>query len=135
MLGTVDLVLWMGDDEPDCSRPTLWLRGRFDEFGPDPARDLAVSAWLADSVDLLWDRVVEALADQTGPTESYLLQEAQRSILADATREIRLAMDARDPLVQAEHLRLAGSRLAALVGVDHTEAMLDALFSRFCVGK
>jgi tRNA modification GTPase len=135
MLGTVDLVLWMGEDAPDRARQTLWLRGRCDEKASDDARDVAVSARLPDTVDCLWERVGAALAGQVASAEGYLLQESQRAVLAGAARQVSAATSVGDPLVRAEHLRAAGSHLAALVGVDHTEAMLDALFARFCVGK
>jgi tRNA modification GTPase len=38
-------------------------------------------------------------------------------------------------LLAAEGLRLARRGLDALVGRTDTEAMLDALFGRFCIGK
>ena len=40
-----------------------------------------------------------------------------------------------DPLLIAEHLRLARVAFDALVGRTTTEDMLDALFGRFCIGK
>jgi tRNA modification GTPase len=40
-----------------------------------------------------------------------------------------------DPLVVAEHLRAARAAFDRLVGRTATEEMLDALFSRFCIGK
>lgn len=135
MLGTVDLVLWMGDAPPTHAVQTLWLRGRCDEGCAADERDLAVSARLPATVALLWERIATILAGQIVMTEGYLLQEGQKEVLAQATGHVGAAIAAGDPLLRAEHLRLAGARLAALVGVDHTEAMLDALFSRFCVGK
>jgi tRNA modification GTPase len=38
-------------------------------------------------------------------------------------------------LVRAEGVRYAMRQLASIVGQDATEAMLDALFARFCIGK
>ena len=48
--------------------------------------------------------------------------------MRDAVREF-------DPLLAAECLRLARRALDALVGRTDTEAMLDTLFGRFCIGK
>ena len=45
------------------------------------------------------------------------------------------AAQAHDPLLAAEHLRLARLALDRLVGRSGTEDMLDALFDRFCIGK
>lgn len=44
-------------------------------------------------------------------------------------------MTVHDPLLIAENLRRASRSLGEIVGVDATEVMLDALFSRFCLGK
>jgi len=38
-------------------------------------------------------------------------------------------------LLIAEQLRLARDALDQITGATHVEAMLDALFSRFCIGK
>ncbi len=40
-----------------------------------------------------------------------------------------------DPVLVAEQCRRARIALAKIVGVDATETMLDALFTRFCIGK
>ena len=49
--------------------------------------------------------------------------------------QLREAAQAHDPLLAAEHLRLARVALDRLVGRSGTEDMLDALFGRFCIGK
>jgi len=38
-------------------------------------------------------------------------------------------------LISAEHLRLARAAFDQLTGRASTEAMLDTLFGRFCIGK
>ena len=60
------------------------------------------------------------------------LNARQRGLIEDAVGE--LAEDA-DPLILAERLRRARVGLARVTGEDATEAMLDALFGRFCIGK
>ena len=40
-----------------------------------------------------------------------------------------------DPLLLAEELRYAVQAFAALTGMRATEAVLDDLFGRFCIGK
>ena len=58
---------------------------------------------------------------------------------ADCLDEVRNALMAaraeNDPLLVAECLRLARRGLDRLVGATDVEAMLDALFGRFCIGK
>ena len=45
----------------------------------------------------------------------------------------RVSVD--DLVLAANGVRDAASRLGALVGAEYSEDMLEALFSRFCVGK
>ena len=136
-LTTADLVLWLGDSPPDARHRTLWVRGRCDLPGRRQRRRLRLHGLgpEAETVERLWTLVGAAIKDAVQLTDSYLLQESQHAVLTDAAACVDWAIGVADPLVRAEHLRLAAGRLAALVGVDHTEAMLDALFSRFCVGK
>jgi tRNA modification GTPase len=79
--------------------------------------------------------IEETLAGALFGDEPYLLQASQRAGVSAAFTEVRAARSATDPLIVAEHLRTAGCRISELLGVDHVEAMLDALFARFCVGK
>lgn len=138
MIDTADLVLWMDDSSPPATlRRALWLKGRCDEAGRGNrgACDLAVSSRRPKTIERLWTLLRHALADALPATEAYLLQEEQHSVLAAASRALNLAAQAVDPLIVADHLRHAAAHLSRLLGVDHIEAMLDALFSRFCVGK
>lgn len=135
-IATADLVLWMGAGEPPSEAArTLSLQARCDESGGLGGHDLAVSARLPETVERLWSAILGRLTGEIAGIEEYLLHDDQRAVLIDAERRVRAAVAEADPLIQAEHLRVASERLATLVGVDHTEAMLDALFSRFCIGK
>jgi len=69
-----------------------------------------------------------------GPGEAALSQR-QRQILSEARDSLSRAEDERDPLCLAEMLRQARSAFDRLVGRTSTEDVLDALFSRFCIGK
>ena len=60
------------------------------------------------------------------------LTRSQREVCAEAAASLDLNID---PLLAAEQLRSARRGIAALLGVDAPEAMLDALFGRFCIGK
>lgn len=63
------------------------------------------------------------------------LNERQHRLLGEAEAMIAAAEGLTDPLLVAEHLRLARVAFDALVGRTTTEHMLDALFGRFCIGK
>ena len=63
------------------------------------------------------------------------LNERQHRLLGEAEAMLASAESRDDPLLVAEHLRLARVAFDALVGRTTTEDMLDALFGRFCIGK
>ena len=73
-----------------------------------------------------------------GPHWESRLTDADRALVRaccnDAARALRDAT-VNDSLILAEQLRVAHARLGAILGIDATEAMLDALFGRFCIGK
>ena len=60
------------------------------------------------------------------------LKRAQREVCRGVVEDLDLRPD---PLVAAEQLRRAGTSIAALLGVNAPEEVLDALFGRFCLGK
>ena len=137
-LRTADLVIWVAEEPPaaDARRP-IWVWGRCDEPGREQMQrgELAVSVRRPATIVELWVRVRVALSDAIATTESYLLHDAQQAVLTRAAGEVGAAMAARDLLIAAEHLRSAAQQLGGLLGIDHVDAMLDALFARFCVGK
>ena len=45
------------------------------------------------------------------------------------------ALDSTDEIIVAEGLRRANGALARITGDTGVEAMLDALFAKFCIGK
>jgi tRNA modification GTPase len=59
----------------------------------------------------------------------------QRDALAACHAALVEAGAREDPVLQAEALRRAGHALAVLGGRADVEAVLDALFARFCIGK
>lgn len=138
VIAAADLVLWLADEAPPAeARHRLWLRGRCDvpgRAGGGPW-DLAVSAQVPETIERVWGEVARSLSTMIVATEGYLLQEVQRAAVARASSEIKDAHSSVDPLIAAEHLRLAAVALAGILGADQVDAMLDALFARFCVGK
>ncbi len=63
------------------------------------------------------------------------LDRRYRTALAARPRRAGLSAVGDDPLLAAEHIRLARTHLGGLIGGGDVEAMLDALFGRFCLGK
>lgn len=135
---TADLVLWLGDEPPVDIARSLWVRARCDVPGRSGLIDgqaFAISARRMPTIDTLWSTVAARAAADLGQTDSYLLHESQRETIVDAITSCAAAMQRADPILSAEDLRQASRGVGRLLGVDETEAMLDALFSRFCVGK
>jgi tRNA modification GTPase len=63
------------------------------------------------------------------------MNQRQRSLVAACAAAVQSAAAQDDLILVAEDLRLAMAALDALVGRSDVEAMLDALFRRFCLGK
>lgn len=133
-IAAADLVLWLADTPP-VRADAIWVHARADLPGREitpPGRVLAIAEGTPASIDRLWD-VVHDRATLLLPTSDDLpLKIAQRDAAAGAVQNLSLDYD---PLIAAEQLRLARGRLASVLGLDATEAMLDALFGRFCLGK
>ncbi len=133
---TADLVLWLDDGPPPAEWPTLAIHARADlpERAERPEERIAVSRDDGASIERLW-QAIEARAAFLIPVDGALLREQQRMAVQTARDSVaRDGMDA-DLLVRAEGVRYAMRQIAGIMGVDATEAMLDALFSRFCIGK
>ena len=131
-----DLVLWLG---PRTGRPQeAWQIApqcdRLDRPRIDEPRH-TVSAVSGEGLNALRvDLIATARAALPAPGEAALGQRQHR-LLGECRDAVREASRARDPLLVAEHLRLARVALDRLVGRSGTEDMLDALFARFCIGK
>lgn len=129
-----DILLWLGDDEPP--RPgAIWVRARADQSrrAPVPDAEVAVSQGDLASIERLW-RIIADRAEHLMPRgDALAFRESER----DACRRALSMLDENeaDPLLLGEQLRLATRALGQILGIDATEAMLDTLFGRFCIGK
>ena len=133
---SADLVLWLG---PAAGRPHgAWqLAPQCDRSDREAVTDPrhAVSALTGAGIDALRaDLVAAARAAMPAPGQ-VALGRRQHRLLAECRAALAEAALPRDPLLAAEHLRLARLALDRLVGRSGTEDMLDALFGRFCIGK
>ena len=131
-----DLVLWLGDDAPPAGR-MLWLHARADvrgrENGPDGAV-LAVSAETGEGVEQVWELLVAGSSTLIPSATDMALNQRQRGHCQQAL-EALVDLGAPDELVVADALRRANVALARIIGDTGIEAMLDALFAKFCIGK
>ena len=133
-IAAADVVLWMGDDAAPAGAIALHARADLPDRMAVPPGRLAVSTRSGSGLEELWARLDRA-ASALLPGDEVALNERQHDLLAQAAAATQAAADMGDPLLVAEHLRLSHRALAAITGADATEAMLDALFGRFCLGK
>ncbi|VXC94618.1 tRNA uridine-5-carboxymethylaminomethyl(34) synthesis GTPase MnmE [Sphingomonas sp. 8AM] len=134
LLDLADVVLWLGDIA-DAPTGSVRIGARADEI--DYARqglDHLTSIHDPRSIDMVWNALHDRASDLVTDGSTVLPHERHRRLIAAAVSELA-AIAGADLLLDAERLRIANVSLAAVLGRDATEAMLDALFGRFCLGK
>lgn len=134
-LAAADIVLDLSDDARS-DRRTLAVHARADVRSAPPAGDAQPTS-IADatSIEQLWDAVEKRGDRVLGPADGPSFHEAQRHAIGSALEAIARSIGCDDLLLRAEEVRTASRALAGLLGIDATEAMLDSLFGRFCLGK
>ncbi len=134
-IATSDIVLWLGKDAPPANARAIPLQPQADicQF---PAQDrLAVSAVTGQGIDRLWEALGAEAAALLPKVDELSLNRRQARHADAAAGALNRAATQDDPLLLAEELRYAVQAFAALTGMRATEAVLDDLFGRFCIGK
>ncbi|BDI59801.1 tRNA modification GTPase MnmE [Qipengyuania nanhaisediminis] len=135
-LSRADCILWLG---PEGEGPSgAWeISTKSDDANAmqKAQADHVVSAVTGEGIGALKAALVErARAVLPKPGEAAL-NARQHARLAEAHAALRAAGQQRDLLLIGEELRQARLAFDRLIGRATTEDMLDALFSRFCIGK
>jgi tRNA modification GTPase len=94
-----------------------------------------VSAATDQGIATLWELLGARAASLLPRLDEIVLNQRQRALAAECGVLMRDASQASDMLIVAEHLRLGLALLDRITGHSDTEAMLNTLFSRFCIGK
>ncbi|HWJ70183.1 MAG TPA: tRNA uridine-5-carboxymethylaminomethyl(34) synthesis GTPase MnmE [Sphingobium sp.] len=141
LLGAADIILWLGDQaaQPTTAGILLQVRAKADLVAdgaePDPATGFDLSAVTGEGMD----RLIAALTDAAGglmpAPGDYALSQRQRQVLARAAEALHEILGLEDEILVSECLRMALTTLDELTGRATTEAVLDELFSGFCIGK
>ena len=138
LVEVADVLLWLGEAADAPGHPRLIrVHAKADLAGRESASEgsIAVSSVTGDGLSELLRRT-EALARDLLPAEDAIaLNRRQAAQLEDARDALEHALGARDPVLIAEDLRLARAAFDRLTGRAGVEDVLDALFSRFCLGK
>jgi len=137
---SADLVLWL-DDAPLPAElaevPHLLVHPRADASGREPGATgrLSVSAETGQGVEALWNSIAELSTALLPPSDSVALNIRQRALAEQSGVALRAAAAQDELLLAAEELRAALRAFHRITGAADVEAMLDALFGRFCIGK
>lgn len=138
LIRSADILIWLGrPEEAPAHTEVVMVQSKADlpESLPPPDGTLAVSAFSGLGVAELLRRIGD-LARRILPGEGALaLNRRQAGHLDEAGTALARASAGHDVLLIAEDLRLARSAFDALTGRSGVEELLDALFSRFCLGK
>ena len=138
LVEAADVLLWLGepDQAPDqASVIKVHSKSDLPERNGSLEGSLAVSSVTGAGIAELVGRI-EALARRSLPAEDAIaLNRRQSAQLGAAAEALREASAAKDVILMAEHLRLARGAFDRLTGRAGVEEVLDALFSRFCLGK
>lgn len=130
-----DIVLWLGDASPPRD-DAVWVHARADVVGRERApsgRAFAIAQDDSGSGERVWGALHEKGIGMLPHGGALALKREQRLRCAEAVGALRDPTN--DPLILGEALRQARMALAAILGLDATGEMLDALFIRFCIGK
>ena len=129
-----DILLWLGDDVPPRA-DAICIHSRSDAPGRErlgQGRSLATRKDDDGAVEQVWAALASRGQALLPKLDDLPLRQNQRTACVLAAGQLTPSSD---PLILAEQLRVAVSALGGLLGIDAAEAMLDALFGRFCLGK
>lgn len=134
-MATADIVLWLGDDPAPVEAIALYPRCDVRDDIAIPVDRIAVSATSGHGLDRLWQQLIDRAATLLPKVDDLSLNRRQAAHAGTAAAALMRAGRQQDPLLLAEELRYGVQAFAALTGMRATEAVLDDLFGRFCIGK
>jgi tRNA modification GTPase len=136
-IATADIVLLLDDMSVPVGPQVIAIHPRCDEPGRDTGGEgrISVSARTGDGLAILWDVLAGEARALLPRIDQLVLNRRQREQVGIAREAVAEAAGERNSLLVAEQLRIARASLDRVTGASGTEAMLDALFGRFCIGK
>jgi tRNA modification GTPase len=141
-VGTADLILWLsagGEAPPEGLAPEVerLLVSTKSDLAPAPSGWLGICAESGAGMDALFAEIAARAKARLGDgAGALLIRERHRTALTEAVSGLSAACsDEKDLEFIAEDLRSAARALGRIVGAVDVEHVLDAVFSRFCIGK
>ena len=138
LIEAADMLVWLGEAGEAPAHPRLILahsKCDLSARGDAPPGSLPVSSVTGDGVGRLLERVAEIAVSLLPGEGALALNRRQAAHLEEAQGALARASGATDIVTVAEDLRLARGAFDRLTGRAGIEDVLDALFSRFCLGK
>jgi tRNA modification GTPase len=132
-----DLILWLGDPADGPNSPSkIIVHARADErtCSPPPSDGIATSVITGEGLSALRSAMADRVSSLLPAPDRAALNKRQAAALEEAVAALGLVRQD-DSVLLAEALRQALHALDRLTGRQSTEDVLDALFSRFCLGK
>ncbi|MEO8619343.1 MAG: tRNA uridine-5-carboxymethylaminomethyl(34) synthesis GTPase MnmE [Sphingomicrobium sp.] len=134
---SADILLWLGEGAEMPAHPSLVrIRTKIDLKPKLHQSDsaLQLSSVTGEGIDLLWKTIVDLAGEYLPSPTQMALNRRQRDALAVVATALRITKET-DIVLAAHGLRTANDALDRLTGRAGIDAMLDALFGRFCLGK
>jgi len=138
LIEAADILVWLGDPPKAPNHPRLirvHSKSDLPERGQVLKGSVGVSAVTGDGLKHLLDLVAQRARSLLPGEDAIALNRRQAGHIAEAADAIGVAAAAGDIVIIAENLRQARSAFDRLTGRAGVEEVLDALFSRFCLGK
>ncbi len=143
MLRAADIVLWLGEPEvaPVVPGALLLVHAKADlinassHLGPCERAGLRVSAITGQGMDGIVGALLHEAGELLPRPGDYALSVRQRAAMARAHQALVEGASLGDEILIGECLRTALAAVDEITGRATTEAVLDELFSGFCIGK
>ena len=132
-----DIILWLGPPDERPPHPAVILISAQADLGqrPESQADVAVSSITGSGLHILSELLVERAGGLIPKDDEIALDRRQHDLLGQMRAALRRGAALSDPLLIAEELRIARMAVDQISGRAGVEELLDALFSRFCLGK
>lgn len=138
LIADADVLIWLGDpgEAPEhACLVRVHSKADLPERAATPPDSLPLSAVTGVGTKQLLEQVARLAASLLPGEDALALNRRQATHLAEAQQALARAASGRDVVTVAEDLRIARSAFDRLTGRAGVEDVLDALFSRFCLGK
>jgi tRNA modification GTPase len=118
---------------PQAPALTVWNKA---DLAPSPGGALSISVRTGEGMESLLARIRNIVCNRLGASAApALTRERHRHILLRATEALQISVDASEPEVAAEEMRVAMRELGRITGRVDVEELLDVVFRDFCIGK